>query len=107
MSPNDASLGNDFFLSKTVVLGYRQQQVFGISGMTSNHFCSFRIQVSVLYDGKIKYETIGYGRNPFKVTAAAELNRYQAVYEGGVGGSPCPGNNFGQFGMVKPWVDCP
>jgi hypothetical protein len=100
----------DYFNSNTVSLKYNEQSVFQIVGFTEKQYCQFKIRMEVLIgnNGEV-YETIGDGRNPFKVTAVMpSIDDYKIRYGAGIGDSPCLGRDTPEpmFGMIEPHVFC-
>jgi hypothetical protein len=100
----NSSFGPDYFTYKTVSLMYNEQQVFTIVAVTSKHYCQFRLDFTVLADGKTSDVIVGEGAKPFKVSAVIlgpnynSVKAYKRVYIGGVTDATCGG----QFMNVQP-----
>jgi hypothetical protein len=80
-----------YFGSKTISLKGGEQQVLQIFAATSRYYCEYRLQMTVLDEGRTVTEVIGNGNAPFRVTSFATTasgdiaySRYQVLYAGGV-----------------------
>ncbi len=85
-SYDDGGFGGSYFARTTVSLRYTAQQVFQILAQTRKHYCQFRLRFAVLDGIKVITETIGNGRQPFRVSGGAPT--YQEEYDGGIAGGP-------------------
>jgi hypothetical protein len=94
----------DYFEKYTISVKPGTQQVFDLQAVTSRYSCTFRYQATILDGEKKVYELIGDGRQPFRISAAADtrtrdfLSRYSVVY---AGGPSSPARN-GAFVRVNP-----
>jgi hypothetical protein len=80
-----------YFASKTISLKDGEQQVLQVLASTRRYYCEYRLQMSVLDEGKTVTEVIGDGNEPFRVSSFATsasgniaYPRYRALYAGGV-----------------------
>ena len=80
-----------YFESKTVTLTYPQQQVFEIVGRALQHYCQFKIRITLLVGKRQEVELIGNGTQSFKVSGVLPMAGYKEVYVGGVANNRCPG----------------
>ena len=96
---NDESLtfGGPYFLQNTITLAYGEQQQIQLLAITQEHYCEFRVDMSVLEGNSIVHQIIGNGNQPFRVTSSittpdpvtprikdVKFAAYQRLYVGGV-----------------------
>jgi hypothetical protein len=80
-----------YFSSKTISLKAKEQQVLQVFARTHRYYCEYRLQMTVLDEGKTVTEVIGNGKEPFRVTSFATAaggnvaySKYRELYAGGV-----------------------
>jgi hypothetical protein len=85
--------GKPYFSKATITLAHGEQQQIQLNASTRKYDCAFRIDMAVLDGTHIVHETIGNGKQPFRVTAAItnsdplqafNYSAYQRLYIGGV-----------------------
>jgi hypothetical protein len=106
-SNGNVSSGSNYFAHFTVSLTRGEQFTFQITASTTQHYCTFSLNMSVLAGGKTVQETVENGNKQFSVTALynedssnpGQFARYAALYVGGVGASGFPGSGQNSFGQ--------
>lgn len=96
--------GQSFFESRTVTLAYPQQQVFEVFGRALQHYCQFKIRMTLLVGRQQEVEVIGDGSQPFRVSGVLPYVYYKEVYFGGVMNNGCPGvppDGFARINAVE------
>lgn len=85
--------GDDYFANKTVSLKSGEQQTFQIAAKTSEHYCQYRLELSIVDDGKTVTQLVDNNGEPFQVTARVTkgywttpgaFSSYRALYVGGL-----------------------
>ena len=80
----DSIGGPEYFSRYTVEIKPEAQQVLDIYALTKKQSCVFRYRATILDGSRKVYQTIGDGKQPFRVSAQLPLSRYSVVYVGGV-----------------------
>ncbi|MCT9934141.1 hypothetical protein N5079_28445 [Planotetraspora sp. A-T 1434] len=99
----NGELTGDYFADRTILLKHNEEEVFKLHVNTAdNRYCEFRIQISVLDNGRVFKEIVDDHGMPFRVTAYIGDGNdepediYPVVYNGGVLTSDQP------WELVKP-----
>jgi hypothetical protein len=80
----DSIAGPEYFSEYTVKIKPGAQQVLDIYALTKKQACVFRYRATILDGSRKVYQTIGNGKQPFRVSAQLPLSRYSIVYVGGI-----------------------
>lgn len=110
LEPDAYALGSsikrypDYFGRYSVSLGYGDQYTFQVTASTSNHYCAFKLALTVIDDGKTVRETVDDRGQPFRLTSLPEhgnqvnFSSYRVLYLD----FASEGGNFDNSG--PPWV---